>query len=225
LSVVESCKGEFQVLRIEHQNLFATDLHLHPVPFFGDPLHAEVITVALNPSFTEFNSGRGWEEQVEAEKLLRQLLTYFQKPPQTWHTWFNQLEKSLLWFGSSYETNAAHVDVFPFPTLWPRRLGEQQKRMLAHLIQLHAGHCRQILKLCHSVKLVIAVDYTFRYQRENFSVFKKFQEIIPNVAHHDGGGIPLLCSSKITGFSEWLFTNRHALRTHLREAKPINFAS
>jgi hypothetical protein len=221
LALVNDCKTKLQLLRNEHGNLFPHNPRLHPVPFFGNPFQAVVLTVALNPSFTEFNPGRGWEEELDAQNLISKLLPYFERDP---HIWFNQLEKALLYFGSSYEINAAHIDLFPHPTLRPRNMGNDQRRELADLIRLNAHHFQHVLKLCRSVKLVLVMDYTFRYDlRNQLSVFTTLQEFIPAAAQNNGQTFPTICFSGPNSVGEWAFKNRHFVRKHLREAHPIEF--
>jgi hypothetical protein len=44
-------------------------------------------------------------------------------------------------------------------------MGNDQKRKLAGLIRLNTNHLQQVLKLCRNVKLVLVIDYTFRFDQ------------------------------------------------------------
>ena len=222
ISLVSECQLQLQTLRDEYENnLFPTGLNLHPVPFFGNPFQAEILTIALNPSFTEFNPERHWEQQLDTPRLIGKLLPYFEQKP---HRWFDQLEMALLYFGSSYETNAAQVDLFPHPTLWPRRMDNTQKTQLAHLIRNNTHHLKRVLKLCRSVKLVLIIDYTFTFGQGNcLSVFNTLQEFIPAAAQNDGSAFPTRRFSGPNLVAEWAFTNRHCIREHLLNSNPIEF--
>ena len=223
-SLVNDCQDQLAELRVTHANLFAPNpnLHLHPAPFFGNPLRAEVLTVALNPSYPEFDEVRGWEEQLTSQELTVKLLSYFHKAPSKWHTWFNKLEKALLYFNSSYETNAAHVDLFPHPTLWLNQLGNEQRNQLAGLI--NANHLRGVLKLCRSVKLLIVIDYTVQFNgNRRLSTFALLKETFPFAVESDGNTFPAICFSGPDVVAERIFGTRHLYRDHLRSAEPINF--
>jgi hypothetical protein len=92
---------------------------LYPLPFFGDLENAEVMTIAVNPSPTEFKSERGWACGLTSEQLTHRLVTYFTRFP---HQWFSYLEKAnLIPDGDSFFRNTAHIDLSPRAT---RKMGE-----------------------------------------------------------------------------------------------------
>ncbi len=231
LALVNDCKTQLQLLQNERENLFPPNLPLHPVPFFGNPFQAEVLTVALNPSFTEFNPGRGWEEELEIGKLIGRLQTYFENDPQQWHVWFNQPEKALSYFGSSYETNTAHVDLFPYPTLRPSDFGNdlQKRSDLAQLVLQNPSHLQHVLQLCRSVKLLIVIEYPFVFSRDphqKLSVFEVLQQYVPKVAGHikdNGNTFPVVRFVGPNEVGDWAFHKRRSIRKYLREAAPIEF--
>src|SRR5688572_25234665 len=82
---------------------------VHPFPFFGDLSNALVATVWLNPAATEFGGGR-WPTVIDAPVVTRRLIDYFNQTP---HAWFSRWEEGLSISGSSYRTNAVHVDISP----------------------------------------------------------------------------------------------------------------
>ena len=119
---------------------------LYPLPFFGDLENAEVITIAVNPSPTEFKPERKWVCGLTPEELTHHLVTYFKRPP---HKWFLHVEEAdLIPNGNSFFQNAAHVDLSPRPTkimrsfktqpnLWEifrEMLSHDAKRWLAELL-------------------------------------------------------------------------------------------
>ena len=84
-----------------------------PIPFFGDIETAEVLTIGLNPSATEFES-RGWPPVLDATELTDRLLRYFDSGE---HPWFAAWEMALVEIGASYRRNAAHLDISPRATI------------------------------------------------------------------------------------------------------------
>jgi hypothetical protein len=55
---------------------YRTNVTAHPITFFGDVTRAKVLTVGINPSWTEFVNGR-WPSTVTTEELTHRLVTYF----------------------------------------------------------------------------------------------------------------------------------------------------
>ena len=88
----------------------------NPIPFFGDLENAEILTLAVNPSATEFHEDRCWESEMDASKLTFRLVNYFRSwnPPP--HGWFTPPETKLRLNGCSYLFNTAHVDLSPTAT-------------------------------------------------------------------------------------------------------------
>jgi hypothetical protein len=93
---------------------YKTGVRGHPIPFFGNLLTAEVITIGLNPSADEFKSHRAWPEALTPGDLTRRLLKYFDREP---HPWFARWEQGLSSIGASYRRNAVHLDVTPRATV------------------------------------------------------------------------------------------------------------
>jgi hypothetical protein len=88
----------------------------NPILFFGDLENAEILTLAVNPSATEFHEDRCWEPEMDASKLSFRLVNYFRSwnPPP--HGWFTPPETKLRLNGCSYLFNTAHVDLSPRAT-------------------------------------------------------------------------------------------------------------
>jgi hypothetical protein len=100
----------------------------YPIPFFGDLLDAEVLTVGLNPSADEFKAGR-WPVGLDADALVSRLRAYFDQATQA-HRWFDQWRMALAHIGASYERTparrAAHVDLSPRATASARSVTANQ---------------------------------------------------------------------------------------------------
>jgi hypothetical protein len=88
----------------------------NPIPFFGDLENAEIITLGVNPSPSEFHPDRCWKPEMEAKELSFRLVNYFRvwNPPA--HGWFAPLETILRHDKCSYLSNAAHIDLSPRAT-------------------------------------------------------------------------------------------------------------
>jgi hypothetical protein len=86
----------------------------YPIPFFGNLLKAEIVTVGLNPSADEFNN-RGWQDGFSEKILTKRLLNYFSDS----HKWFEKWSEALceLVGAPSYaEGRVAHLDISPRAT-------------------------------------------------------------------------------------------------------------
>jgi hypothetical protein len=73
---------------------YKSEVRTFPIPFFDDIERAEVLTIGLNPSATEFES-RGWREVLNAGALTQRLLRYFDRGEHPWFSeWRRRSEKS-----------------------------------------------------------------------------------------------------------------------------------
>ena len=123
-----------------------------PVPFFGDPLAAQIATVSINPSYKEFQDagGRmrtddrrrlptlaslqiaGWDEATDdtCSQIAAACSTYFERNP---YHWFNSLNSMLTKTGRGtfYGGGACHLDLVPWATdpIW-RKVSTNDKRLL-----------------------------------------------------------------------------------------------
>jgi|GEM_PF-759093 len=94
---------------------------INPIPFFGDLENAEILTLGVNPSPTEFIENRCWKPQMEAGELSFRLVNYFRLRNPPYHGWFEPLETMLRHDNCSYLSNSAHIDLSPRAT---RKMGE-----------------------------------------------------------------------------------------------------
>ncbi|MEI7516585.1 MAG: hypothetical protein WCK81_14455 [Betaproteobacteria bacterium] len=139
---------------------------LHPIPFFGNIDSAQVLTVGLNPSSTEFEAWRSWpNKEMDSDTLARRLTSYFRLVNPKPHPWFAGFQEALGIIGANYKINAAHVDLSPWSTLAPTTLARKanHKKLLKQyggLLELgQTQWLPQVLKLCaHQMKLLIIVD-------------------------------------------------------------------
>ena len=114
------------ILESDHfyTNLYSNNYPLrHPISFFGDIENAEILTLGVNPSPTEFKQptdidpeNRNWPSEMSPAQLALRLVNYFRNwnPPP--HNWFTALETILRSENCSYQFNAAHIDLSPRAT-------------------------------------------------------------------------------------------------------------
>jgi len=142
------------------------DTPLHPIPFFGNLESAQVLTIGLNPSSTEFAPWRQWPTtEMDSDLLARRLASYFRSVAPRPHPWFGNYQEAIGILGANFKVNAAHVDLSPWSTLSPTRLKQMPdgKNLLGkynELLELGQKHwLPQIISLCaKTVKLVVIVD-------------------------------------------------------------------
>jgi hypothetical protein len=97
------------------------NIKINPIPFFGDLENAEILTLGVNPSPTEFDENRCWRPKMEAKELSFRLVNYFRLKNPPYHGWFAPLETILRNDNCSYLSNSAHIDLSPRAT---RKMGE-----------------------------------------------------------------------------------------------------
>lgn len=96
--------------------LMPSDRPPYPIPFFGRLATARILTLGLNPSAKEFATSRLWPTQMQADTLAERLVGYFDSNDPPPHQWFKEWSNALEGIGSSYRTNAAHIDLSPRAT-------------------------------------------------------------------------------------------------------------
>jgi len=90
----------------------------HPIPYFGNPESARVITVGVNPAASEFSDDRNWPRTMSAQELKDRLDSYFVSDYAPPHKWFRVWEEALNLVGVSYKNGtAAHLDLSPRSTI------------------------------------------------------------------------------------------------------------
>lgn len=225
IALLEEHITEFSAYREEHEHLFPPALPLNPIPFFGNPLQAEVLTLALNPARTEFSQERNWLGGMGSADLVLRLLNYFRSGSPEFHPFFRDIEKALLFLECSFERNAAHLDLFPHPTWFPRELQDEQKCKLASLILANEEKFRRLLRFCRLVKLVTVIDLTMCWTTEQggnqqLGVSQTLQQWLPNLST---GMTSVIHVHQRRELMDYLFTNRHELRRHIRTADCLRF--
>src|SRR5436190_10984722 len=133
--VVESVAKALNRFRKFHQDnpeFFPEQKNLYPIPFFGDIREATVLTLALNPAWTEFRRSRHWLPGLDSCALTTRLLHYFDLPAPPPHRWFRDRREALALLDSSYETNAAHIDLHPLPIKFRQDLTDAQRKNIGH---------------------------------------------------------------------------------------------
>jgi hypothetical protein len=138
----------------------------HPISFFGNLESAQILTIGLNPSSTEFEAWRHWpDNEMDADLLARRLASYFRSVQPRPHPWFGELQEALAIIGGNYKVNAAHVDLSPWSTLSPRKLSQMSDRenlLACYNKLLKLGQEKwlpQVIEICkRKVKLLLIVD-------------------------------------------------------------------
>ena len=149
--IVDSVKdalARFERFQTANADFFPSQNNLYPIPFFGDIRKATVLTVALNPAWTEFRESRHWLPKFDAHALATRLLLYFDLPTPAPHRWFRDRQAALAVLECSYGTNAAHIDLHPLPTKFRRDLSEVQRAKIGRAIETRSAvHLATLLRL------------------------------------------------------------------------------
>jgi hypothetical protein len=152
----------FRVFWQTNPSIFPDQDNLYPAPFFGDIRNAEVLTLALNPAWTEFGRDRHWMPGLDPRSLTTRLLHYFDLPEPSPHDWFTHREGTLEQISSSYKENAAHIDLLSYPTKLRRLLNDAERRVVGRLIE-SSGVSRlcALVRLATKARMILVKDYTF----------------------------------------------------------------
>ena len=110
---------------------FKPGIRTHASPFFGDPATAQIATIGVDPSWTEYRSAR-WASVQTPTQVARCLTSYFTAPLAQWHPYFQRWEVSLNHLGRSFTRDAVHIDLSPRPTIAMRNVPDPEafERML-----------------------------------------------------------------------------------------------
>jgi hypothetical protein len=96
-----------------------------PIPFFGNVQQARVLTIGLNPSWTEFDVWRRWENIKTTEELTYRLVNYFRLAnvcfPSS-HKWFGEIEDAMSVLEFPWAIAGAHIDLCPWATITPKEI-------------------------------------------------------------------------------------------------------
>jgi hypothetical protein len=102
----------------DYSKLMRDGRHLSPIPFFGAPSTARVLTLGLNPSSTAFQHAPKFSEpqSTKLSDYCHWLVNYFEheKPA---HEWFSPWIEVLAGLELQYGHDAAHIDLSPRLTL------------------------------------------------------------------------------------------------------------
>lgn len=114
-----------------YEPLMKAGISVHPVCCFGSLESADVVTVGLNPSVSEFDKPR-WPDVIDHMTLAGRCANYFSKgakPP--FHEWFAPWITGLSHLGYGYENGSAvHLDLTPRATRFVSQLKEAQEQLL-----------------------------------------------------------------------------------------------
>ena len=141
LPIIERIQGKF-LKNVSPDLRSAILLDTTPVPFFGDFIQSEIVSIGLNPSSNEFpanksnrrlvhlsdlelpenyyQKGLDFMSESQAAKVLEHCVNYFESNS---YKWFNTASVALhIGFGASYyksrenSLSACHTDIFPWAT-------------------------------------------------------------------------------------------------------------
>jgi hypothetical protein len=140
----------------------------HPIPFFGDVLTAEALTIGVNPSADEFPPGR-WPATITPSALGDRLRTYFTTPDRPPHAWFTRWTDVLAPLGYSYTRNAAHIDASPRATV--SMSAAPDEAAFARMLDADVRWLFRLLPLCAHARVVFVAgpatkrEYLFEFLR------------------------------------------------------------
>jgi hypothetical protein len=232
VELVEKEMAAFRELRLAHPSLFPPNNNLYPVPFFGDIRRAEVVTLALNPAHPEFSPDRHWPvgagtRSLTPVALTNRLLSYFHNPTVRPHRFFNAFEEGLSAIGCSYKTNAAHLDVHPYPTHFAADLGLAESETLRLIVNsTSADHMIDVLALCQQVKLIVVKEFhlpgtpamtTFQFVRDRLL---PLAGLVAGLSYNP----PLIDASGHGGIAGFLLHHQAHLTDFLRTAPALVFS-
>lgn len=150
----------------EYAGFVRPDIEAHPVPFFGDVENANVLTVGVNPSATEFLN-RGWPAEMTALELGNRLRCYFTSPTIKAHSWFETWKIALARLDVSYSNGAAHVDLSSRATVAMGTISNWQ--LFASMVERDAQWFFELISLLKKPKaLLIAGCVTKRWYINQF---------------------------------------------------------
>ncbi len=230
--LVEKELASFEEFHEANPHLFPNQDNLYPIPFFGDIRNAEVLTLALNPAWTEFRQGgcheRYWIPGLDACALTTRLLHYFDLPLPPPHRWFEKYRAGLGLLRCSYETNVAHIDLNPFPTKFSNAIGKNQRKEISHLIESESKeHLLGVLKLAREVKLILVVDYIFSLP--NGTLTKTFDFVasqycgLSKFVSGQGSRPPIFRTGEPNQFEARIHQRTEVLLEHLRNSPVLKF--
>jgi hypothetical protein len=229
VDLVQEEMDRFASARAKHSKLFSKTLNLHPVPFFGDLVSADVLTLALNPSESEFRRDRGWPPTLDAPSLTGRLVNYFALAEAEPHQWFDTCVKALSLLGRSYHCNAAHLDLLSYPTKFLKYLSQAERSAFANMVCDSVSSMMSFLRMCKSLKLIIVVDYAVPPQQNaksclTFDFINTSQHPLASHVKELGAKPPVFRGGDIRGLVQKIRANRAMLRGYLKPENHWQFS-
>lgn len=220
VELVANSLTRFKRFYENNPQFFPKQENLYPVPFFGDIRNATVLTLALNPAWTEFRQSRHWIPGLDACALTTRLLHYFDLPTPLPHRWFKERREALTLLDCAYETNTAHIDLHPLPTKFRPDLTATQRNEIGRLIETHSGpHLANLLKLAAHARLILVVDYTFSKSDgtpTKTSDFISTHQPIAELLQSKGNQLRIFMAGGTNEFQQRIAERRITLRRHLK---------
>ena len=185
--------------------------------------------MALNPSWKEFSSPRQWPTTLEPMQLTSRLLRYFDLPEQEPVSWFEPLDKAILYLERSYLRETAHVDPLPYPTKRPRdmHLAEQRQAFGDLMLATAPEHIQRLLSHCRNVKLVLIRDFPLNHLVEGVnSTFEFIIQHCPVIGRHvqaSGSAPPILRLPAGNNLADVVYGRRGEITGYLEDARPLDF--
>jgi hypothetical protein len=134
------------------RHLLRVGVTTHPIPFFGDPTAATVLTVGVNPSAGEFVR-RSWPDHILVGELEARLVGYFNRRDVPPHPWFSPWSEALHHLRASYQSGAAHFGLSARPTAAMGSITGWQA--FASLVEADARWFFRLLPLCKNAKVLL----------------------------------------------------------------------
>jgi hypothetical protein len=155
-SLVYDLMAQSAAVRSSYAHLFADGKPGVPVPFFGELAAAQVATIGLNPSDTEFHNGR-WDGVEGADRVAARLTQYFSNANVEPHKWFKTWSDALKHIGVSYASgSAAHIDVCPWATMPMSKFQDKQdKSDFTALVKSSAESFKRCLQMASQLRLIL----------------------------------------------------------------------
>jgi hypothetical protein len=150
---LDRVRSDVSVSALRYADLARAGVTTHPIPFFGDVEAATVLTIGVNPSAGEF-VGRGWPATVTTPALASRLVGYFAEAPAPPHPWFDTWSRALSVIGSSYRTDAAHVDLSPRATTAMGAVPDWE--LFLDMVEEDIGCFFRLLPLCRRARVLLA---------------------------------------------------------------------
>jgi hypothetical protein len=153
LNVFTNCCNRLESDGRRFEELMVPGLKCWALPWFGDLEKAQILTVGVNPSPTEFEKGR-WQQITTPAQAFAKVNGYFRNP-ECAHPWFATWEKGLKHVNASYTDNAkflaAHVDLSPRAT---RVMSKLPVDSFLGMIRHDLPHFAEVLNAAPSVRAI-----------------------------------------------------------------------